>query len=286
MTSSSSVTPPVRRYSVTDMGAARTAVVEERPRRLGVLTPSSNTVVEPATMRLVAPLAERLSVHFSRVPVTRVADDPGSDQQFSAGPMVAAASLLADARVDGILWAGTSGAWRGLEEDRRLVAAIATATGLPATTATLALLEAFRALGVRRYALLVPYTASITEAITATLATAGYECVGTDADGLTENWAFASVTAEAIARRLRALAGSGPDAIVIHCTNLRGAEVAQGLEDELGVAILDSVVVGLWGALGRLGIEAPAPGFGRLAGRAPATEEGSPNRSSARAVNA
>jgi maleate isomerase len=52
---------------------------------------------------------------------------------------------------------------------------------------------------------------------------------------------------------------------VIHCTNLRGAEVSEALERELGIPVLDSVVVGLWGALGLLGIAPPARGFGALA---------------------
>ena len=54
-----------------------------------------------------------------------------------------------------------------------------------------------------------------------------------------------------------------PDAIVVHCTNLRGAEVAGPLEQELGIPVLDSVVVGLWGALRALDLAVPAR-FGRL----------------------
>jgi len=217
---------------------------------------------------LVAPLAGRLTVHFSRVPVTAITDDPAGDRQFAPEPMVAAARLLGDARVDAVLWAGTSGAWQGLDADRRLVDALEEATGRPATTATLALVDAFRTLDVRRYALLVPYVDTITARIVGTLGAAGYDCLASDADGMTENWAFSEVSAGTIAARLRRLAASGPDAIVIQCTNLRGAEIAQSIEDELGIPILDSVVVGLWGALELLGIDAPA-GFGRLGAQGP-----------------
>jgi maleate isomerase len=237
--------------------------------RLGVLVPSSNTVVEPATIWLLSPLDGRLTVHVSRVSVTEIEAHPRSDRQFAVEPMVAAARLLADARVNAILWAGTSGAWQGIDADRRLVDAIGEATGLPATTATLALLEAFDVLDIQTYALLVPYVEAITAAIVATLGAAGFDCLARDEDGLTENWAFAAVTAEAIALRLRLLAEARPDAIVIHCTNLRGAEAARAVEDELRLPVLDSVVVGLWGALRMLAIEPPTAGFGRLAAAGP-----------------
>jgi maleate isomerase len=133
--------------------------------RLGVLTPSSNTVLEPATMRLAAPLADRLSIHVARFPVTRIDDDAESHGQFALASMLPAVRLLADARVDAFLWSGTAASWEGLATDEALLAAIGAETGKPATTSTLALVAAFRALGVRRYGLVVPYVESIAAAI-------------------------------------------------------------------------------------------------------------------------
>lgn len=233
-------------------------------RRLGVLTPSSNTVVEPTTARLVEPLGAALSVHFARFRVTAISDEPVSHGQFAPGPMLEAVDLLADARVDGYLWAGTSGSWEGLRADEELVDAIGQRTGKPATTATLALIEAFKALGLRRYGLVVPYVAPIVQAIERNLAAAGYLCVAREFDGLTANWDFAALAPEAIRGHVRAAAQAGPEAIVIHCTNVRGAEVSEELEHELGIPVLDSCVVGLWGALRLLGVAVPAHGFGSL----------------------
>jgi maleate isomerase len=240
-------------------------------KRLGVLTPSSNTVLEPMMSRLLSSLADELSLHYARFRVTEIADDLKSDRQFDLDPMLQAAGQLSDAGVDAILWAGTSGAWRGLEADDRLVSEIRSTTGIPATTATNALLEAFRALEIRRYALVVPYVEAITGAIVRTLAGGGWGCVGSSSDSLTINREFAMVTPASIAARARELAKVKPDAIVIHCTNMRGAEVAESLERELSIPVLDSVVVGSWGALGILGLPVPAVGFGRLArvGRQP-----------------
>ncbi|HET7028789.1 MAG TPA: aspartate/glutamate racemase family protein [Candidatus Limnocylindrales bacterium] len=234
------------------------------PKRLGILTPSSNTVLEPLSIALAAPIAQDVTLHFARFRVTRIAEDGASDDQFASDPMLDAAGLLADARVDGILWSGTSGAWLGLDVDHRLVDAIREATGIEATTSTLALLDAFAGLGVRRYALVVPYVAAVTEAIVANLGALGYECVARTNEDLVDNWSFATVTSDTLAERVRTVAAERPDAIVIHCTNLRGAEVSERLEQELGIPVLDSVVVGLWGALRQLDVAVPRTGFGRL----------------------
>jgi maleate isomerase len=224
--SSPMATRPARPSSAIDSRVGAGAGDRPPIRRLGILVPSSNSVVEPAMIRLLSPLDDRLTVHVSRVSVTEIEAHPRSDRQFAVGPMVAATRLLADARVNATLWAGTSGAWVGIGADRRLVDAIGEATGLPATTATLALLDAFEVLDVRTYAWVVPYVEAITAAIVETLGAVGFDCLASDEDGLTENWAFATVTAESIASRLRLLATARPDATVIHCTNLRGAEVA------------------------------------------------------------
>jgi maleate isomerase len=234
-------------------------------RRIGVLTPSSNTVVEPLTMSLTAPLADRLSLHYARFRVTVIADEPQSDEQFALAPIIDAARLLADARVDAILWAGTSGAWLGVEEDRRLVREIRRETRIPATTATLSLLDAFASLGVRRYGLVVPYVEQVSAAIVRNMAAAGFECIARTSEGITDNWAFSAMPAALIAERIHEVARARPDAVAVLCTNLRGAQVAEALETELALPVLDSVVVGLWGVLGLVGLEPPSRGFGRLA---------------------
>ncbi len=232
--------------------------------RIGMLTPSSNTVLEPVTMRLVAPIADRLTVHFSRFRVTVISDAPQSHEQFEFSPMLEAAKLLADARVNAIVWNGTSGAWEGLDKDRALVNLIQTETHIPATTASLALLDAFRVLHVRRFGLVVPYMDSITERIKTTFHAVGFECIASTNECMTTNFEFAEVPPATLASRARQVARAKPDAVVIHCTNLRGAEVVQELEEELGIPVIDSVIVAFWAALRCLDIEGPVPGFGVL----------------------
>ncbi len=232
--------------------------------RLGMLTPSSNTVLEPVIGRLVAGLPG-LSVHFSRFAVTEIALTPAALGQFAPAGMVAAARLLADAKVDTIAWNGTSGAWLGFEQDERLCADITAATSTPATTSVLAFREAFRALGVRRIGLVTPYTRDVQDRIMSNWDAAGFPCTAERASGLRDNYSFADVPEDDIAGMIRAVVQDGCDAVAIVCTNLRGALIAATLEQELGVPILDSVSVTLWQSLVMAGFATDrlAP-FGRL----------------------
>jgi len=240
-------------------------MVEQSPSaRIGMLTPSSNTVVEPVSARLVASLDPRLTVHFARVPVITISEDAASDRQFDPEPMLWAAKLLADARVDIMVWNGTSGAWQGLERDRALVERIRSEVGCRATTATLSLLDALHALHIRRYGLVVPYVDAITRRIKGTLGVEGFECVAATNESVTVNADFADIGPDVLAERVRTVSAAKPDAIVIHCTNLRGAEVVERLERELGIPVLDSVLVAFWGALRALPLDVPIQGFGYL----------------------
>jgi hypothetical protein len=68
-----------------------------------VLTPSSNTALEPLTSALVAQLPG-CSAHFSRFTVTEIALPEQALGQFDDRKILAVAELLADARVDVIVW--------------------------------------------------------------------------------------------------------------------------------------------------------------------------------------
>jgi len=128
--------------------------------RLGVLTPSSNTALEPLTSAL-ATAVPGCSAHFSRFKVTEISLSAQALGQFDDSKILAAAELLADARVDVIGWSGTSSGWLGFDADRRLVERITERTGIPATTAVLALNELLALQKVERLAFVTPYTADV-----------------------------------------------------------------------------------------------------------------------------
>jgi maleate isomerase len=175
--------------------------------------------------------------------------------------MADAAGLLADAKVHALCWNGTSGAWLGLGSDRALCATISQETGLPCTTATLALMDALAALGAKRIGLVTPYLANVQSAIIENFAGLGVETIIERHLEDPGNYSFAEHSAAKVDALVREAASAKPDAIVIHCTNFRGLPGAVGIEAETGIPILDSVAVALWGAI-------------RAAGRNPAMIQG------------
>jgi maleate isomerase len=235
-----------------------------RPVRLGMLTPSSNTVLEPVTTSMLRGLVG-VSIHFSRFRVTEIALTPGALAQFDDGEILRAAELLAHARVDVIAWNGTSSGWLGFDTDERLCRRIREATGIAATTSMLALNEALARSGARRLGLMTPYLGDVQARIVGNYEAAGFRCVGERHLGLQDNFRFAEVAPAEIARMAREVASARPDAIAVICTNLRAAPIAAALEEELGVPVYDTIATAAWKSLAIAGVDpALVTGWGRL----------------------
>ncbi|WP_428956657.1 maleate cis-trans isomerase family protein [Streptomyces sp. cg35] len=237
---------------------------DHRPLRVGMLTPSSNTCLEPVTYGLLQGSGSPVTAHFARVPVTRIALDTGSDAQFGQEPMLAAARQLADAKADVLVWNGTSGSWLGIERDRALAEALTAETGISATTSTLALLDACAAYGVTRLGLALPYTRDVADAIVRTYAKEGIDCVLAEPFGEDDNEAFARIPAADVARQIECAATDGAQAVAVVCTNVHGALEAERLERSLNMPVFDSVTATLWRALDLAGAYPSWSGYGQL----------------------
>jgi maleate isomerase len=231
--------------------------------RLGMLTPSSNTVLEPVTYAMLADLPG-VTAHFSRFKVTEITLSASALGQFDDTPILAAAELLAHAKCDVIAWNGTAAAWMGFDRDEALVARIEQSTGIRAATCVLGYRALFTRLGARRIGLVTPYTADVQARIAANWGSSGFAVVAEQHYGVSDNFAFALIDEARIEAMCRAVAAQGCDAIAVVCTNMRGAAVAARLEAELGVPVLDSVALTLWASLMATGADtSPLAPWGR-----------------------
>lgn len=232
---------------------------------LGMLTPSSNTVLEPMTAAMLSGIAN-VSAHFGRFRVTEISLDRRALQQFHNEPMLAASDLLADARVRCICWNGASAGWLGFERDEALCAAITERTGILACSSVLALNEIFERTRVRRFGLVTPYVDAIQSKIIENYRAHGYQCTSERHLGEHVNFAFSEVSEETLEEILREVAQEGqPDAIVIFCTNLRGAAIASKMEEELGIPVYDMVQTAVWKSFIVAGADpADVKGWGQL----------------------
>ena len=232
--------------------------------RLGVLTPSSNTALEPLTQALIAGLPE-VSVHFSRFSVTQIALSADALGQFQLERILDAARLLADAHVDVIGWSGTSAGWLGFETDVALCQAITGATAIPATTSVLALNKALQRFGIRRLGLVSPYLAEVQAKIVANYAALGIDASAESHLSLQDNFSFAEVDEATLDRQVAEVVADGAEAITTFCTNLHAARRAEHWESQYGVPVFDTVTTVVWAMLNMTGVDTRRlTGWGRL----------------------
>ena len=231
---------------------------------LGMLTPSSNTALEPITSAMVAQLPG-VSAHFSRFTVTEISLSEQALGQFDTTNIIQAARLLADAKVDVIAWNGTSSGWLGFESDRRLCREIEAATGIPATTSILALNEILAQTGVKKFGLVSPYIEEVQQKIVANYRENGIDCSSESHLGLKVNFQFSEVTEDTLRAQIREVAAQGPDAIVTYCTNLHAAHLADEVERQHGIPLYDTISTVVWKSLKLAGYDTTRlEGWGRL----------------------
>ena len=231
-----------------------------------MLTPSSNTVLEPMAAAILHGVAD-VSVHYSRLPVMEISLADAAMKQFELTAYLDAAKLLADAKVHVMGWNGTSASWSGFESDIRLCRTIKHTFGVEATTAVLAINELLEALEVTRLALVTPYVSDVQDRIIEVYREAGYACVAERHFGEQVNYAFAEIADDQLVEAMRAVAAPDTEAIVVMCTNLRAAHLADRLEAELDIPVLDSVSAFVWKAVQLCGIDTRSiTGWGRLFG--------------------
>jgi maleate isomerase len=228
--------------------------------RLGVLVPSSNSALEPLTTAIVSSIQAddlAISVHFSRFRVTTIDVSSEANAQFEFLPILIAARLLADAKVDVIGWSGTSGGWLGFDHDERLCAAIQAETGIRATTSVLSLNSILRSLGIISFGLVTPYKKEINDMIRAQ-----YSAIGVDINeawerhlGITDNHEIAKVDEATLDSMVMDLASHGSHVQSVFCTNLMAAQRVEFWERSLSITVLDTVQTVIWGMLKIVGVD-------------------------------
>ena len=221
---------------------------------LGMLTPSSNTALEPLTSAMLSGLPE-VSAHFGRFRVTEISLQPQALGQFDMAPILEAARLLADAHVDVIAWNGTSSGWLGFDADVALCQRIEQETGVRCCTSVLALNEIMEKTQRKRFGLVTPYLDDVQAAIVANYARSGFECVAERHLNRSVNFSFSEVEPPQIVQMAHEVAEARPQCLTTFCTNLRAAQLAPTLEAALGIPVYDTVSTAVWKSLRLCGVD-------------------------------
>jgi maleate isomerase len=240
----------------------------QRPRRLGLLLPSSGTVQEVDFYRRVPP---DVTVHAARMrlPATTEADEA----RMLDHHVLPAAEDLATIRPHVVVFSCTSaGAIRGREYERRLCAEIAERVGAPVVSTLEAVREALRRLGVRSVAVVTPYPEALTASVRSGLEADGFAVPLARGLGLTDSLAIAEVPPRAIAAFAVETARAAPaEAVFVACCTFRALDAREAIARALGVPVVTSNQAALDAALRELGRD------GGRGGDAPGPSEAGPS---------
>lgn len=200
---------------------------------LGLIVPSSNTVMEEELSRYVI-------VHSTRIALKTVDEASLKDMNTEVEKAV---QLLTDCNPAVIVYGCTSGSF--IEDIKKSFAA----TTIPVVTTSEAVVNALEALHAGSVSVGTPYTDAINQKEKTFLESHGFTVPDIEGLNLTDNTEIGKQeTAYELAKSLKKA-----DAIFISCTNFRTFNVIQKLEDELGIPVISSNSASLWGALTKPG---------------------------------
>lgn len=195
-------------------------------KRAGLIIPSSNVVIEDMLHSGVVSYARDVGIHIARLPVTKVDLGPDSKKQFDADLVDQAIDQLREAQVDQIVFAGTAGAWLGLERERLWCADASQRTGIAVTSTTLLTLEKLKSTKFASLGLVTPFTPKVHGAIVQNFESEGVS-VGFGCNfNLDSSREMADLALEDIADRIALCFQNGCDGVLCFCTNFRGFEAS------------------------------------------------------------
>lgn len=239
-------------------------------RRLyGVVTPSTNTVVQPEydDMRPAGVTNHIARMHIPDDPITSDADfdelirridgalERAVDRVVTCRPQHLILGISAES-----IWGGGAAASRRIAERIR-----ARAGDLPVTQAADAIPAALKAFGVRRrIGLLTPYFPTAEKHLQTFFSECGFEIVRAVHLACTSPVLIAHVPRERLQAALHEVDGDDIEAIVQFGANLPMGRVAAEAEGVLGKPVIAVNTATYWHALRSGGIGDKKPGLGRL----------------------
>jgi arylmalonate decarboxylase len=223
---------------------------------IGMIVPPARGDVPPEPVELYGDRARFLARGLALSELTARGYDGVIDR------VVALSLELREAGATAVSLMGTSlSFYRGASFNRDLIARMAAATGLPATTMTDSVLEALRHVGARRLAVATAYGPEVNRLLQIYLEGEGYEVASLRALDLTDLDAVQSTASDQLVDLGAAAlnAASGPvDALFISCGGLKTIAATEVLESRFALPVISSAVAGTWGTMRCAGLKASA----------------------------
>jgi maleate cis-trans isomerase len=233
--------------------------------RLGFIYPGGGA--EPDYYRFAEAHGFQAFLVGSRIPGGDDHDVASLLQTARTEYIVEAAQRLLTLQVAAVLWACTSGSFIvGRAGAEAQVRALREVTGMPATSTSLAFIDALAALGARRVAVLATYPEPAARAFVEFLAAFGVAVGSLSALGAANGFDAARIGAERLKLVLESADLRGTEAVLVPDTALPTLDVIESLEASAGRPVLTANQVTLWAALGLVRHDVATVDFGRIFG--------------------
>ncbi|MBU8817448.1 maleate cis-trans isomerase [Mycolicibacterium goodii] len=175
------------------------------------------------------------------------------------------AAQLASEKPDAVMWACTSGSFVfGPEGAAEQVAGVAAAAGVPASSTSIAFVDAAKHLGVRRVAVAASYPEDVAQHFVAFLRAGGVEVVAMGSHGIITAAEVGTLDREDVIAMVKAGDHPDADAVLVPDTAMHTLEIIGDLEAAVGKPVLTANQVTVWKGLQLLGPVPALPGLGAL----------------------
>jgi arylmalonate decarboxylase len=156
--------------------------------------------------------------------------------------------------------------YKGAAFNRELTQRIVSATGLPATTMSTAVIEGLRAVSGRRLAVATAYDDEVNHRLQTFLQEEGFEVLKIQGLGIEKVEDIKSVTSDGLLKFSIGVARSAPDAdaLLVSCGGLRTLDLIAPLEQQCGIPVVSSLPHALRAGVRLLGLSGRVPGHGKL----------------------
>jgi maleate isomerase len=228
--------------------------------KIGLLVPSTNIPAEMDAHRLVP---EGVSVTTGRV---RFAGEVIVETvRAHLDYLEEAADLLATAGVEVMVYGMTGGSIvKGPRGDQELAEALHKRTGIPFISASAAMVEAFRTLGVHRVVCIAPYPGEFNTLLAEYFAAHDIQTVEIKTMNLKDVRQILTVTPYMQYETVKGCHLATAEGVFLSATGWSTIDAIHLIEQDLGKPVVTAIQGGIWAALKGLGVRAGVPGFGRL----------------------
>jgi arylmalonate decarboxylase len=228
--------------------------------KLGILTPANNVVIEPEFYRFLPP---EVAVYTTRMLTSGTHSLEGLVAMEKSA--MRGVEELAATKVDVIVYACLSTSLAKEEGwSEAFIERVHESTGIPATAAALATIEALGAMGIKRVGVGSPFPKKIDAEVAPFMARYGIEVLKTVSLEVSDEAEIGRIPPDAIYRLGKDADHEDAQGVCLMATDIQTLDVVEALERDLGKPVVTTNQAILWKTLQLGGVQPDIADCGRL----------------------